>query len=71
MTLLRDWGSRLLGASVLDWVAAGAGHGGTRFSQERTGVVAPLHREDGDTDHRDRTDREREIELRVLMSNWM
>lgn len=71
MSTFRNVGARFLGAGLLDWLAAGAGYGGTRISQDRTAIVPQLSTADDNSDYRYRTDREREIELRVLMSNWM
>lgn len=71
MSTLRNVGARFLGAGLLDWLAAGAGSGGARISQDRTSAIPQLPTADDNSDYRYRTEREREIELRVLMSNWM
>jgi hypothetical protein len=72
MSILRALGARLPGSSLLDRLAAGAGTGGTRLSQDRAAVIAPPQPAAEDAAaHWHRTDREREIELRILMSNWM
>jgi hypothetical protein len=72
MSVLRDLGSRLLGANLLDWLAAGAGSGGTRTSTSQSAAIAPPRLSDeGETDAWTRTERDREIELRVLLSTWM
>ncbi len=71
MSTFRNVGARLLGAGLLDWLAAGAGSGGTRTSHDRTSAIPQLSTADDNSDCQHRTEREREIELRVLMSNWM
>lgn len=72
MSVLRDLGSKLLGAHLLDWLAAGAGKGGTRVSQSQAAVIAPPRLSDeGETNAWTRAERDREIELRVLLSTWM
>lgn len=71
MSTLRTLANRLFGASLVDWLAAGGGTGGTRFSQDRTAAVAPPRLAAEDASEPRLTDREREIELRILMSNWM
>ena len=67
MSALRDFLATLLGGSA---VATGADP--VRPSQDRTAPAAPtrLAADDANENWR-RTDRAREIELRILMSNWM
>lgn len=71
MSTLRTFGTKLLGGSLLDWLASGAGVGGTRSFQHRTDATQSPTSAAGDFDDRYRTEREREIELRILMSNFM
>lgn len=71
MSTLRNVGARLLGAGLLDWLAAGAESGGARILPDRTAAIPRLPAADDNSDDRYRTAREREIELRILMSNWM
>ncbi len=71
MSTLRNVGARFLRVGLLDWLAAGAGSGGTRILSDRTAAMPQLPAADDNSDDRYRTEREREIELRVLMSNWM
>lgn len=71
MSTFRNVGAKVPGAGLLDWLAAGAGSGGTRISHDRAAAVPQLSTADDDSDCRYRTEREREIELRVLTSNWM
>jgi hypothetical protein len=66
MSALHSFWERVLGASMLQWLGAGAGTGGT------PGVAGPevdAHGDDEGPVHL--SEREREIELRILMSNWM
>ena len=71
MSTLRTLAGRLFGAGLVDWLAAGRDSGGTRLSQDRTAAIASPRLAAEDASELRLTDREREIELRVLMSNWM
>jgi len=66
MSALRSLWERVLETSMLQWLGAGAGTGGT------PPVASPELRVYGDgEEHARLSEREREIELRILMSNWM
>lgn len=65
MTVLRSLGGWVFGASLLEWIGAGPGRRGTPPAH----VSQPRERDDDE--HLRLTKREREIELRILMSNWM
>ena len=60
MSALREFWERTFGLEMLQWLGASAGRHGS------PSVAAS----DGEGDGR-LSDREREIELRILMSNWM
>ena len=66
MSALRDFLATLLGGSA---VATGADP--VRPSQDRTAAIASSRATEDETGRWHRTDRDREIELRILMSNWM
>ena len=66
MSALRDFLATLLGGSA----AATGRH--SSLSQNRMAAAAPTRpAADNASENWDRTDRAREIELRILMSNWM
>jgi hypothetical protein len=60
MSALREFWERALGLEMLQWLGASAGRNG----------FPSVAASDGEGDAR-LSDREREIELRILMSNWM
>ena len=67
MSALRDFLATLLGGST-----AATGADTARLSQNRTAAAAPTRlAADEANENWHRTDRAREIELRILMSNWM
>jgi hypothetical protein len=65
MILLRSLDAWLLGASLVEWLGAGHGRGGT------PPVASPPLRGRDDDEHSRLTERKREFELRILMSNCM
>jgi hypothetical protein len=65
MITLRSIGEWVLVANLIEWLGAGTGRQGT------PPAASPLPRRLDDDEHVRLTEREREIELRILMSNWM
>lgn len=65
MSALREFWERTFGLEMLQWLGASAGRNG---SPTVTASDLCLHDDEGDARL---SDREREIELRILMSNWM
>jgi hypothetical protein len=66
MSAFGDFLAPFLGGSV-----AATGADTARLSQDRTVAVPPSPAAEDETERWRRTDRAREIELRILMSNWM
>jgi hypothetical protein len=65
MSALREFWERTLALEMLQWLCASAGRHG---SPSVTASDLCAHDDYG---HARLSDREREIELRILMSNWM
>jgi hypothetical protein len=65
MNALREFWERSLGSGMLQWLGASAARNGL------PSVAAPDLRAHDNDSHARLSDREREIELRILMSNWM
>ncbi len=65
LTALRRLGGWVFAGNLIEWIGAGSGRRGA------PPAAFPPLRERDDDEHSRRTERKREIELRILMSNWM